>query len=148
MNGPPNTHPPSGRPTKQPSRPDRELGELLTGGLSTVVNYVHMRAILIIIELKEAGVGIGTKVALLAVAAIFFGIGYFAVMFFAMALLVGKGGWSWPTTVLVFGCGHLGIGVLLFLASRRYPKQALFKDTINELEKDRVWLSKKDPSNS
>ena len=36
--------------------------------------------------------------------------------------------------------------VLAFLISLRHPKEPLFRDTLQELEKDRQWLSRKEKS--
>lgn len=149
MNGPPNRQIRPGGPA--PGSPgyvskERDLGELFTSGLGTLVNYAHLRGILVLIELREAGVQVGRKVGLMAAAALFIAIGYFGLLFSLMALVVAKTGWGWAMTIAVFGCAHVTLGIVAFIIANKYPKVELFRDTINELEKDRVWLNQKDPS--
>jgi uncharacterized membrane protein YqjE len=122
----------------------RDLGEVVTDSIGNIVDYLHLRGILVRLEASEAGAELGKKVALLAVAGLFFAIGYVALVTAAVAWAVASLEWSWPVAIAIAGGIHLTIAFLAFLISRRHPRQPLFRDTLRELEKDRQWLSKKD----
>ena len=122
----------------------RDLGEIVTDSIGNIVDYLHLRGILVRLEAREAGAELGKKVALLAAAGLFFAIGYFCLVAAAVAWAVASLDWSWPLAIAVAGGIHVGVALLAFFLSRRHPRQALFRDTLNELEKDRQWLSKKD----
>jgi uncharacterized membrane protein YqjE len=122
----------------------RDLGEVITDSIGNVVDYLHLRSILIRLEAREAGAELGKKVALLAAAGLFFAIGYFGLVVAAVAWAVGSLDWSWPVAIAIAAGIHLTIAFLAFLLSRRHLRQAPFRDTLRELEKDRQWLSKKD----
>ena len=122
----------------------RDLGEVVTDSIGNIVDYLHLRGILVRLEAREASAEIGKKVALLAAAGLFFAIGYLALVGAAVAWAVESLDWSWPVAIGIAGGIHLTIAFLAFLIPRRHPRQALFRDTLSELEKDRQWLSKKD----
>ena len=117
---------------------------MVTDSIGNIVDYLHLRGILVRLEAREAGAELGIKVALLAAAGLFFAIGYLGLVVAAVAWAVDSLGWTWPVAIAIAGGIHVTLAILAFLISRRHPRQALFRDTLRELEKDRQWLSKKD----
>lgn len=126
--------------------PRRDLGEVVTDSIGTLVDYLHIRGVLIRLEAREAAVGLGIKIALLAIAALFLAIGYIGLVIALVAWAVEKLDWTWPVGIAIGAGLHVIGGIVAFLVSRRHPNHALFKDTLDQLEKDRKWLSKKENS--
>lgn len=119
---------------------------MLTDGIGTFVDYLHIRGILVRLEAREAAAEIGKKIALLVMAGLFLAIGYFGIVIALTVWAVKALQWSWPVGIAVAGGLHLVVGIAAFLMSRQYPGEPLFRDTLEELEKDRKWLSKKEKS--
>jgi len=126
----------------------RDLGQVVTDSIGTLVDYLHIRGILIRLEAREAAAELGKKIAFLAVAGLFAAIGYVGLVIALVAWAVDKFDWSWPTGIAIAAGLHLTGGFAAFLLSRRHPDEALFRDTLDQLEKDRKWLSKKENSKS
>jgi len=128
--------------------PRRDLGQVVTDSIGTLVDYLHIRGILVRLEAREAAAELGKKIALLAIAGLFAAIGYIGLVIAATALAVEKLDWSWPLSIAVAAGLHILGGTVAFLVSRHHPNEALFRDTLDQLEKDRKWLSKKENSKS
>lgn len=131
-------------PQRPPVGPRRDLGQVVTDSIGTLVDYLHIRGILIRLEAREAAAELAKKIALLVVAGLFLAIGYVGLVIALVAWAVEKLDWSWPIAIAIAAGLHITGGVVAFLISRRHPNQALFRDTLDQLEKDRKWLSKKE----
>ena len=128
--------------------PRRDLGQVVTDSIGTLVDYLHIRGILIRLEAREAAAELGQKIAFLAIAGLFLAIGYVGLVLAVVVWAVEKLDWSWPVGIAIAAGLHITGGIIAFLISRRHPTEALFRDTLDQLEKDRKWLSKKENSKS
>jgi uncharacterized membrane protein YqjE len=108
--------------------------------LSAIVEFFEIRFALAAQESKAAAVQLlilaGCVIAALALCLM----GYVFLIVSAVVGLAHLLGTSWPVVALVVALVHFIIaGVLLLIARSRITKP-MFRDTVDELKKDREWL--------
>jgi len=110
------------------------------GLISAVAGFFESRFVLLAQESKSASVQllilVGCVIAALALCVM----GYVFLIVSAVVGLAHLLGTSWPVVALVVALLHFIIaGVLLLIARSRITKP-MFRDSIDELKKDREWL--------
>jgi uncharacterized membrane protein YqjE len=118
------------------------------GLISAVVAFFESRFVLLAQESKSAAVQllilVGCVIAALALCVM----GYVFLIVSAVVGLAHLLGTSWPVVALVVALLHFIIaGVLLVVARSRITKP-MFRDSIDELKKDREWLKTLNQSRS
>ena len=116
--------------------------------ISAVAGFFESRFVLLAQESKSAAVQllilVGCVIAALALCVM----GYVFLIVSAVVGLAHLLGTSWPVVALVVGLLHFIIaGVLLLIARSRITKP-MFRDSIDELKKDREWLKTLNQSTS
>jgi len=116
--------------------------------ISAVVAFFEGRFVLLAQESKSAAVQllilVGCVIAALALCLM----GYVFLIVSAVVGLAHLLGTSWPVVALVVALLHFIIaGVLLVVARNRITKP-MFRDSIDELKKDREWLKTLNQSTS
>ena len=116
------------------------LGELF----AALLGYVQARLQLAGIESKEAAIHYGILLALVA-GAVF--LAFFAYIFlcigvvFAIAYFFREPSvWIW--IMLGLGAAHLGVAIVFVLIARAKVFVPMFQETLGELRKDQIWLSR------
>jgi uncharacterized membrane protein YqjE len=118
------------------------------GLISAVAGFFESRFVLLAQESKSAAVQllilVGCVIAALALCVM----GYVFLIVSAVVGLAHLLGTSWPVVALVVALLHFIIaGVLLVVAHSRITKP-MFRDSIDELKKDREWLKTLNQSTS
>jgi uncharacterized membrane protein YqjE len=136
-----------GLPSRNPAGHSGLLDNAL-GLISAVVSFFESRFGLLAQESKSAGVQllilVGCVIAALALCLM----GYVFLIVSAVVGLAHLLGISWPVVALVVALLHFIIaGVLLVVARSRITKP-MFRDSIDELKKDREWLKTLNQSTS
>jgi uncharacterized membrane protein YqjE len=136
-----------GLPSRNPAGHSGLLDNAL-GLISAVVSFFGSRFGLLAQESKSAGVQllilVGCVIAALALCLM----GYVFLIVSAVVGLAHLLGISWPVVALVVALLHFIIaGVLLVVARSRITKP-MFRDSIDELKKDREWLKTLNQSTS
>jgi len=126
-------------PSRNPAGHSGLLDNAL-GLISAVVAFFEGRFVLLAQESKTAAVQllilVGCVIAALALCLM----GYVFLIVSAVVGLAHLLGTSWPVVALVVALLHFIIaGVLLVVARSRITKP-MFRDSIDELKKDREWL--------
>jgi uncharacterized membrane protein YqjE len=134
-------------PSRNPAGHSGLLDNAL-GLISAVVAFFEGRFILLAQESKTAAVQllilVGCVIAALALCLM----GYVFLIVSAVVGLAHLLGTSWPVVALVVALLHFIIaGVLLVVARSRITKP-MFRDSIDELKKDREWLKTLNQSTS
>lgn len=118
------------------------FGENFLGLVGSFSGYVHARLKLLQIESKEALVHVVVIVALLAAAVCLVVLGY---IFLAVALAVLVQIWTganWAWVLFGFAAAHLVLAVIAVLVARARFSRRIFGETIDQLQRDREWLSR------
>ena len=126
-------------PSRNPAGHSGLLDNAL-GLISAVVAFFESRFVLLAQESKSAAVQllilVGCVIAALALCVM----GYVFLIVSAVVGIAHLLGTSWPVVALVVALVHFIIaGVLLVVARSRITKP-MFRDSIDELKKDREWL--------
>jgi uncharacterized membrane protein YqjE len=134
-------------PSRNPAGHSGLLDNAL-GLISAVVAFFEGRFVLLAQESKTAAVQllilVGCVIAALALCLM----GYVFLIVSAVVGLAHLLGTSWPVVALVVALLHFIIaGVLLVVARSRITKP-MFRDSIDELKKDREWLKTLNQSTS
>ena len=134
-------------PSRNPAGHSGLLDNAL-GLISAVVAFFEGRFVLLAQESKTAAVHllilVGCVIAALALCLM----GYVFLIVSAVVGLAHLLGTSWPVVALVVALLHFIIaGVLLVVARSRITKP-MFRDSIDELKKDREWLKTLNQSTS
>ena len=110
------------------------------GLISAVVAFFESRFVLLAQESKSAAVQLLILVGCIIAAMALCVMGYVFLIVSAVVGLAHLLGTSWPVVALVVALLHFIIaGVLLLIARSRITKP-MFRDSIDELKKDREWL--------
>jgi len=118
------------------------------GLISAVVAFFESRFVLLAQESKSAAVQLLILVACIIAALALSVMGYVFLIVSAVVGLAHLLGTSWPVVALVVALLHFIIaGVLLVVARSRITKP-MFRDSIDELKKDREWLKTLNQSTS
>ena len=118
------------------------------GLLSAIVEFFEIRFALAAQESKAAALQllilVGCVIAALALCVM----GYVFLIVSAVVGLAHLLGTSWPVVALVVALVHFIIAGVLLLVARNRITKPMFRDTVDELKKDREWLKTLDQSTS
>ena len=110
------------------------------GLLSAIVEFFEIRFALAAQESKAAALQllilVGCVIAALALCVM----GYVFLIVSAVVGLAHLLGTSWPVVALVVALVHFIIAGVLLLVARSRITKPMFRDTVDELKKDREWL--------
>ena len=109
--------------------------------LRSLVLYFQARHLLFGIEFKEAFGYFSKQVVLALIALVFLVFVYALLLAGAIIVIDHFTRVPWWFVCLLLAPGHLVIGYLCLRLAKRPPEDPLFKESINELAKDREWLS-------
>jgi uncharacterized membrane protein YqjE len=116
--------------------------------ISAVVEFFEARFALVAQESKAAALHllilVGCVIAALALCVM----GYVFLIVSAVVGLAHLLGTSWPVVALVVALVHFIIAGVLLLAARSCITKPMFRDTVDELKKDREWLKTLNQSTS
>jgi uncharacterized membrane protein YqjE len=118
------------------------------GLISAVVAFFESRFVLLAQESKSAAVQllilVGCVIAALALCVM----GYVFLIVSAVVGLAHLLGTSWPVVALIVALVHFIIAAVLLLVARSRITKPMFRDSIDELKKDREWLKTLNQSTS
>ena len=116
--------------------------------VSAVVEFFESRFALIAQESKAAALQMLILVACVIAALALCVMGYVFLIVSAVVGLAHLLGTSWPVVALVVALVHFIIAGVLLLVARSRITKPMFRDTVDELKKDREWLKTLDQSTS
>ena len=126
-------------PSRNPAGHSGLLDNAL-GLISAVVAFFESRFVLLAQESKSAAVQllilVGCVIAALALCVM----GYVFLIVSAVVGIAHLLGTSWPVVALVAALVHFIIAGVLVLVARSRISKPMFRDSIDELKKDREWL--------
>jgi len=134
-----------------PSRNPAGHSGLLDNALalvSAVAEFFESRFALIAQESKAAALQMLILVACVIAAFVLCVMGYVFLIVSAVVGLAHLLGTSWPVVALVVALVHFIIAGVLLLVARSRITKPMFRDTVDELKKDREWLKTLDQSTS
>ena len=134
-----------------PSRNPAGHSGLLDNALalvSAVAEFFESRFALIAQESKAAALQMLILVACVIAALTLCVMGYVFLIVSAVVGLAHLLGTSWPVVALVVALVHFIIAGVLLLVARSRITKPMFRDTVDELKKDREWLKTLDQSTS
>jgi uncharacterized membrane protein YqjE len=134
-------------PSRNPAGHSGLLDNAL-GLISAVVALFESRFVLLAQESKSAAVQllilVGCVIAALALSVM----GYVFLIVSAVVGIAHLLGTSWPVVALVVALLHFIIAGVLLLVARSRITKPMFRDSIDELKKDREWLKTLNQSTS
>jgi uncharacterized membrane protein YqjE len=134
-------------PSRNPAGHSGLLDNAL-GLISAVVAFFESRFVLLAQDSKSAAVQLLILVACVIAALALCVMGY---VFLIVSVVVGIAhllGTSWPVVALVAALVHFIIAGVLLLVARSRVTKPMFRDSIDELKKDREWLKTLNQSTS
>jgi uncharacterized membrane protein YqjE len=135
--------PPSRNPAGHSGLLDNALGLL-----SAIAEFFESRFALAAQESKAAGLQILILVGCIIAALALCVMGYVFLIVSAVVGLAHLLGTSWPVVALVVALVHFIVAGVLLLVARSSITKPMFRDTVEELRKDREWLKTLDQSTS
>ena len=108
--------------------------------LTAVVAFFESRLALAARESKSAGLQILVLLGSLVFAGVLCVMGYVFLIVSAIAGLAHLAGTSWPWITLIVALVHFIIALVFLLVARSRISKPMFRDTVDELKKDREWL--------
>jgi uncharacterized membrane protein YqjE len=118
------------------------------GLISAVVAFFESRFVLLAQESKSAAVQLLILVGCIIAALALCVMGYVFLIVSAVVGLAHLLGTSWPVVALVVALLHFIIAAVLLLVARSRITKPMFRDSIDELKKDREWLKTLNQSTS
>ena len=118
------------------------------GLLSAIAEFFESRFALAAQESKAAGLQILILVVCVIAALALCVMGYVFLIVSAVVGLAHLLGISWPVVALVVALAHFIIAGVLLLVARSRITKPMFRDTVEELKKDREWLKTLNQSTS
>jgi uncharacterized membrane protein YqjE len=118
------------------------------GLISAVVAFFESRFVLLAQESKSAAVQLLILVGCIIAALALSVMGYVFLIVSAVVGLAHLLGTSWPVVALVVALLHFIIAAVLLLIARSRITKPMFRDSIDELKKDREWLKTLNQSTS
>jgi len=118
------------------------------GLISAVVAFFESRFVLLAHESKSAAVQLLILVGCIIAALALSVMGYVFLIVSAVVGLAHLLGTSWPVVALVVALLHFIIAGVLLLVARSRITKPMFRDSIDELKKDREWLKTLNQSTS
>jgi uncharacterized membrane protein YqjE len=116
--------------------------------ISAVVEFFESRFALVTQESKAAAVQILILLACIIAALALCVMGYVFLIVSAVVGLAYLLGTSWPVVAVVIALVHFIIAGGLLLVARSRITKPMFRDSIDELKKDREWLKTLNQSTS
>ena len=116
--------------------------------LTTAADFFESRLALAAKESKSAALQILIMIGSLLFAGLLCVMGYVFLIVSAIAGLAHLVGTSWPWLALIAGLVHFIIALVLLLIARSRITKPMFRDTVDELKKDREWLRNLNQSTS
>jgi uncharacterized membrane protein YqjE len=135
--------PPSRNPAGHSGLLDNALG-LLSG----IVEFFEVRFAVLAQESKYAAVQVLILVGCVIAALALCVMGYVFLIVSAVVGIAHLLGASWPVVALVVALVHFVIAGVLLLVARSRITKPMFRDTVDELKKDRAWLKTLDQRTS
>jgi uncharacterized membrane protein YqjE len=126
-------------PSRNPAGHSGLLDNALTL-LSAIVEFFEIRFALAAQESKAAAVQLLILVGCVIVALALCLMGYVFLIVSAVVGLAHLLGTSWPVVTLVVALVHFIVAGVLLLVARSRITKPMFRDTVEELKKDREWL--------
>ncbi len=108
--------------------------------LSALADFFESRLALAAQESKSAAMQILILIGCLVFAGVLCAMGYVFLVVSAIVGLAHLAGTSWPWIALIVGLVHFIIAMVLLLVARSRITKPMFRDTVDELKKDREWL--------
>src|SRR5947199_2851141 len=108
--------------------------------LTAVAGFFESRLALAARESKSASLQILILIGSLLFAGVLCVMGYVFLIVSAIAGLAHLAGTSWPWIALIVGLVHFIIALVFLLVARSRISKPMFRDTVDELKKDREWL--------
>src|SRR5436305_6024637 len=108
--------------------------------LTAVVTFFESRLALAARESKSAGLQILILLGSLVFAGVLCAMGYVFLIVSAIGGLAHLAGTSWPWITLIVALVHFIIALVFLLVARSRISKPMFRDTVDELKKDREWL--------
>jgi len=130
----------SGSPTSRNPAGHTGLLDNALGLISAVVAFFESRFVLLAQESKSAAVQLLILVGCVIAAAALCLMGYVFLIVSAVVGLAHLLRTSWPVLALVVALVHFIIAGALLLVARKSITKPMFRDTRDELKKDREWL--------
>ena len=127
--------PPSRNPAGHSGLLDNALGLL-----SAVVEFFELRFAVLTQESKSVGLRLLIAVGCVIGALVLCVMGYVFLIVSAVVGIAHLLGTSWPVVALVVALLHFIIAGALVLVARSRITKPMFRDTRDELKKDREWL--------
>jgi len=134
-------------PSRNPAGHTGLLGNALAL-LSAVVEFFETRLALAAQESKSAAVQILILIGCLVFAGALCVMGYVFLVVSAIVGLAHLAGTSWPWIALIVGLVHFIIALVLLVIARSRITKPMFRETVDELKKDREWLRNLNQSTS
>ena len=134
-------------PSRNPAGHSGLLDNAL-GLLSAIAEFFERRFALAAQESKAAGLQILILVVCVIAALALCVMGYVFLIVSAVVGLAHLLGISWPVVALVVALAHFIIAGVLLLVARSRITKPMFRDTVEELKKDREWLKTLNQSTS
>jgi uncharacterized membrane protein YqjE len=134
-------------PSRNPAGHSGLIGNALAL-MSAVADFFESRLALAAQESKSAAVQILVLIACLIFAGALCVMGYVFLIVSAIVGLAHLAGTSWPWIALIVGLLHFIIALVLLLIARSRATKPMFRDTVEELKKDRKWLKNLNQSTS
>ena len=116
--------------------------------VSAVVEFFETRFALLAKESKSAAVHLLILIGCLVFAGALCVTGYVFLVVTAIVGLAHLAGTSWPWIALIVGLVHFILALVLLLVARSRITKPMFRDTVDELKKDREWLRNLNQSTS
>ena len=134
-------------PSRNPAGHSGLLGNALAL-VSAVVEFFETRLALAAQESKSAAVQILILIGCLVFAGALCVMGYVFLVVSAIVGLAHLAGTSWPWIALIVGLVHFIIALVLLVVARSRITKPMFRETVDELKKDREWLRNLNQSTS
>jgi len=116
--------------------------------ISAVAEFFESRFALAARESRAAALQVLILVACLIAALALCVMGYVFLIVGAVVGLAHLVGTSWPVIALIAAVLHFIIAAILLLVARSRITKPMFRDTVDELKKDREWLRNLNQSTS
>jgi len=134
-------------PSRNPAGHSGLLDNAL-GLISAVVAFFESRFVLLAQESKSAAMQLLILVVCVIAALALCVMGYVFLIVSAVVGIAHLLGTSWPVVALVAALLHFIVAGVLLLVARSRITKPMFRDSIDELKKDREWLKTLNQSTS
>jgi uncharacterized membrane protein YqjE len=113
-------------------------------GLSEpLLRYIEARGVLLSIEAQEALQHVIRVLIFVGIAAAAAFMGWVLLTAALVNVIMVSAGWHWVKATAVLGVVHIALAVIFLLAVRnRLGGLRFFRETLNELKKDREWIAR------